>query len=325
LALIPRDERHRLQIAAGTLGRNRGHEFEKSLASAITATKWDTIDLRPRPHSHMVIGNPAIEIIRYIARHLSIKKIDKVEAWWLGGLATSGLGDLIRAANGEPVKRSKTDVLISISSGSNKFVCGVSVKTCSKKTPTNDQLYFTTASAFCNLLRRYEIPVSEKAEEALKMFCGDPGFRPKDMIDIGGRLSDPDRWFFEELDPSRRKELEKVFSRHQRRIAEILLKLAYPEDPHPPEYLMHLTTKPDNVDICRLAIFSIDELVGLSLRCSGFSLREYKIRKGRFKNDPNIHLAPRFGFIQFQRGGQKQHPTQLQFNLQAGYFDKLPS
>ena len=35
------------------------------------------------------------------------------------------------------------------------------------------------------------------------------------------------------------------------------------------------------------------------------------------------HLAPRFGIVQMQRGGQKQHPDQLQFNLEAGYFYKL--
>tara|TARA_R100000808_G_scaffold23266_1_gene51440 strand:- start:49 stop:249 length:201 start_codon:yes stop_codon:yes gene_type:complete len=35
-----------------------------------------------------------------------------------------------------------------------------------------------------------------------------------------------------------------------------------------------------------------------------------------------FHEAPRFGIIQMQRGGQKQHPTQLQFNLEAGYFYK---
>lgn len=35
------------------------------------------------------------------------------------------------------------------------------------------------------------------------------------------------------------------------------------------------------------------------------------------------HKAPKFGVVQMQRGGQKQHPTQLQFNLKAGYFYAL--
>jgi len=64
----------------------------------------------------------------------------------------------------------------------------------------------------------------------------------------------------------------------------------------------------------------MNEIVELSHTYSGFILSEYVIRKGTYKNDNNTHLAPRFGFIQFQRGGQKQHPTQLQFNLKAGYF-----
>ena len=34
-------------------------------------------------------------------------------------------------------------------------------------------------------------------------------------------------------------------------------------------------------------------------------------------------MAPRFGIVQMQRGGQAQHPEQLQFNLQAGYFYKI--
>ncbi len=36
-----------------------------------------------------------------------------------------------------------------------------------------------------------------------------------------------------------------------------------------------------------------------------------------------VHQAPRFGVIQMQRGGQKQHPEQLQFNLEASYFRKI--
>ena len=57
---------------------------------------------------------------------------------------------------------------------------------------------------------------------------------------------------------------------------------------------------------------------------SGFSHKEYSVRKGSFKDPEGVkHQAPRFGIIQMQRGGQKQHPTQLQFNLQAGYFYKI--
>ena len=72
-----------------------------------------------------------------------------------------------------------------------------------------------------------------------------------------------------------------------------------------------------------IAVYSVEELIALSKKFAGFELKPYHIRKGSFKNDPNEHLAPRFGVVQMQRGGQKQHPTQLQFNLQAGYFYRL--
>lgn len=208
-------------------------------------------------------------------------------------------------------------------SGHDEFVKGISVKTCSKKTPTNDQLYFTTASAFANLLRNNNIPFSDNAELALKMFCGDNGYRPIDQIDVSSRHSDPERWFFEELAETGRDDIISTLSNHQFEVSRVLLQLAYPVDPHPPEYLMHVTVKPDDVDTTDLALFTMDELIGFSCRYARFFVKEYRIRKGRFKGDPSPHQAPRFGYIQFQRGGQKQHPTQLQFNLQAGYFNHL--
>ena len=48
------------------------------------------------------------------------------------------------------------------------------------------------------------------------------------------------------------------------------------------------------------------------------------VRKGRFKGDPHEHLAPRFGIVQFQPLGNTQNRNQLQFNLEANYFNKLP-
>jgi hypothetical protein len=67
----------------------------------------------------------------------------------------------------------------------------------------------------------------------------------------------------------------------------------------------------------------MSEIVFLSREHAKYIQVPYTIRKGTYKNDPATHYAPRFGFIQFQRGGQKQHPTQLQFNLKAGYFNHL--
>jgi hypothetical protein len=67
----------------------------------------------------------------------------------------------------------------------------------------------------------------------------------------------------------------------------------------------------------------VDELVEFSCSAGGFSTKPYSVRKGRFKDASVIHQAPRFGFVQLQQFGNKQNATQLQFNLQAGYFYKL--
>lgn len=324
MALKPKNARHKQQIEAGTEGRKHGHKFEEWLTAQINALDLESLHLAGR-NSHMVTGEPARELITYICRDRSILRPESIRAWWLGGLATSGLGDILHTTEGVRIKRSKSDVLIEIEGGGQKAVVGVSTKTCNKATPTNDQLYFTTASAFCALLRARGVPASQAAEDGLRMFCGDSGYSPADMGKSAGRNSDPDRWFFEELDTTSRSELVDLFCTYQDQITRILLQLAYDGDPHPPEYILHVTVKPCRPDHARLALFSVEELVALSRKAGGFALREYRIRKGRFKNDPNAHLAPRFGFVQFQRGGQEQHPTQLQFNLQAGYFDKLPT
>ena len=71
-------------------------------------------------------------------------------------------------------------------------------------------------------------------------------------------------------------------------------------------------------------MYTIDELILRSARYQGFTTRAYSVHKGSHKDPPGVkHLAPRFGIVQMQRGGQKQHPEQLQFNLEAGYFYKL--
>lgn len=159
------------------------------------------------------------------------------------------------------------------------------------------------------------------------MFCGDSGFRPVDMkssSDLSERKSDPERWFWEELPIESLNEWRDLFRNYQKQITGVLLKYAYKNDPFPPEFLLHQTVKFEDINQCNLALFPIDTLIDFSCQYSGFTTKSYSIKKGRFKNDPHVHKAPRFGYIQFQRGGQKQHPTQLQFNLQTAYFDKLP-
>lgn len=100
----------------------------------------------------------------------------------MGGLATSGLGDEIFDDLGKAVKKSKSDILVEVLHAGGVQRLGISVKTCNKNTPTNDQLYFTTASAFSALLRTNGIEVSKEAEIALKMFCGDSDIDPLMVI-----------------------------------------------------------------------------------------------------------------------------------------------
>ena len=324
MALEPADDRHEAQILAGTEGRTSGHGFEKRLAEDIVLLEPGEVCPAPTGSPHLVRGHPALELVQYVAGREGFAEVTGIRAWWLGGLATTRAGDVLLDA-GSVVTKSKSDVLITLESLTRSIRRGVSVKTCNNATPTNAQLYFTTASAFANLLRMNDIVVSPEAEDALRMFCGDPGFRPSDGELAGERVSDPDRWFWEELPGDARQEWEKLFSERQDDVTRVLLQKAYPGDPFPPAYLMHQRFRCESPEDCPLALFSMDELVRHSRAAGGFSTRQYSIHKGRFRGDPNKHLAPRFGFVQMQRGGQAQHPTQLQFNLQAGYFNKVVS
>ena len=95
-------------------------------------------------------------------------------------------------------------------------------------------------------------------------------------------------------------------------------------DPFVPDYLIHKTKLSIGWEETEVAIYSINELVALSAAYGGFSTEPYSVKKGSYKDPVGIkHEAPRFGIIQMQRGGQQQHPEQLQFNLKAGYFYKL--
>lgn len=321
MTLLPVDKKHKKQIEAGVTGRKKGHKFEYTLSLALNHLEskyfYPTANQK-----HLFQGNPAELLLQYIANDKKIC-IQDVHAFWLGGLATSGAGDLQRDESGRLLTKCKSDVLIKITSNHSIQTIGISVKTCNKKNPTNDQMYFTTAKAFCQLLRTHQIPVSSEAERGLSMFCGDAGFRPLDHMNdkqLICRGSDPNRYYWEEMSPLAQQDWKLIFNCYQDKITMLLFQKAYKNDPYPPDYLLHQTVRYENFLACETAIFSMNEIVALSKKHSQFVLSGYKIRKGTYKNDPHIHLAPRFGFIQFQRGGQKQHPTQLQFNLKAGYF-----
>lgn len=320
MALTPKNQRHEKQIEAGTMGRRRGHQFESTLSLEINS--MDTKHFVPAVNNtHIFNGNPAVEILQYISNDRCIEILD-AKASWLGGLATSGLGDALLDEHGRPITKSKSDVLIKLTTTRGIETVGVSIKTCNKKTPTNDQMFFTTAHAFCLLLRSNGIIVSDEAEKGLSMFCGDIGYRPLDLLkeeELRLRISDPNRYYWEEIGEKAQDDWKQIFEQQQDAISMLLFQKAYKNDPYPPEYLLHQTVKYSNFNHCEAAIFSMKEIVACSRSHSGYILSPYKVRKGSYRTSIE-HLAPRFGFIQFQRGGQRQHPTQLQFNLKAGYF-----
>ena len=315
MAQIAENETHQKQIEAGVSGRIKAHKFEKILSDEIN-TKFSIIDITPtKIEKHTFEGNPAELLLKYISSFYQ-EEIKEVESFWLGALATANIGDKIFDENNNLLKESKSDILLKINNSDN---IGVSVKSCNKKNPTNEQVFFTTAKAFCKLLRENNIPVSESAESALRMFCGDSGYRPLDMIDCSKRTSDSERWFWEELPEKDLNEWEFIFNKYEFEITKILLQKAYKNDPFPPKFVLHKYKKHDNINECSVAIFGLEELCNISCKYAKFFTTDYVIRKGRFKNDPAVHKAPKFGFIQMQRGGQRQHPTQLQFNIKSGY------
>ena len=325
MALTPNSSRHALQIQAGIVGRIAGHSFETILAQAINNLSCP-ISQNPLPN-YLINGNPEESIVKKALQILGWDNCHTVEAIALGSLATAEEGKKWLYVNGMRVKACKSDVLLTIYNNNLRLIetVGISVKQCSKQTPTNAQLYFTTARAFCELLRNNGIPVSDVAVNALRQFCGDNGFTPKDNpTDFRGRTTDPRRYFWEEIDEQGRIEIETILSERQQDVTRLLLQKAYINDPFTPELLLHLTKKKPAGQPQEFALYTMDELIELSCNYAGFEKKKYSVRKGSYK-DPygTQHDAPRFGIVQMQRGGQAQHPEQLQFNLQAGYFYKI--
>ncbi len=324
MALKPTSKQHAAQIQAGTAGRIGGHWFERMIAQSISAL--------PMPYQGVALGegclfrgDPGQLLLNFVMRDLGLTVVHSARAIPAGGLATAESGAKELEIDGVRLNRCKSDVILLIQAGATKRCVGVSTKQCSNATPTNAQLYFSTATAFCALLQSNGIPLSQAAVNAMRMFCGDPTFRPQDAPQSPvGRASDPTRWFWEELPAAARDEIETTLDTHQDRITRLLLQNAYLGDPFPPDYMAHYTRAVESGQP-EVAIFTIDEFIRLSRSYGGFHTKSYRVKKGSHKDPPGVeHLAPRFGVVQFQRGGQKQHPTQLQFNLKAGYFYKSP-
>lgn len=323
MALTPNDNIHALQIQAGALGRKAGHAFEDKITEELNGLCCP-IKVQELS-SHVLVGDPALLLLHYVAEKEGLGEIRTISALSTGALATSEEGKRFLDIEGKSVSRCKSDLIITIEDSNTRITIGVSTKQCNNKTPTNAQLYFTTAVGFSRLLINNGIPVSDKAINALRQFCGDPGFRPLDEpAKLKDRLFDNRRYFWEEIDKEGREEWEAIFSQCQDDVSRLLFQKAYLEDPFSPEYLLHKTKASDGWENTEVAIYSIDEIISLSRNYRGFYTKPYSVKKGSFKDPVGVqHLAPRFGIIQMQRGGQKQHPTQLQFNLEAGYFYKI--
>jgi hypothetical protein len=327
MALKPTDEQHALQIQAGTLGRKTGHDFEDNLTSRLNSLPMPyLIDEFPAPEKHLFTDKPEMSVLHYICSRRKITKLDKIIALSTGALATSEAGKRWLDVNGVKVSRCKSDIILTLKpTNGTEVSVGISTKQCNNRNPTNAQLYFTTARGFCNLLRNNGIKISEKGENALRQFCGDEGFRPLDSPDLlTNRQSDPRRFFWEEINLEGRVELENLLTQKQDKVTRLLLQKAYLDDPFAPDFILHKTRRAESWDKTEVALYTVDELTELSRKYAGFALEAYSVRKGSHRDPKGVtHLAPRFGIVQMQRGGQSQHPTQLQFNLKAGYFYKI--
>ena len=325
MALKPIDDIHALQIQAGTLGRKFGHKFEAEIAAKINSINYPFL-IANLPAGNVFSGCPAELLLTYTAKSAGFTTVPKATAISTGILATSEEGLNWLSVHGVEVKKCKSDLIITLhDEEENLTTYGISTKQCNKKNPTNAQLYFTTARAFATLLEKNRIPVSESAVRALRQFCGDDGFRPEDDPSMMmQREIDPRRYFWEEIEENGRKEWEKIFSNKQDDVTRLLLQKAYMDDPFIPEFILHKTKKSEKWSSTEVAIYTVDELIALSCKYGGFEVKLYRVTKGSYRDPEGVeHQAPRFGIVQMQRGGQAQHPNQLQFNLQAGYFYKI--
>lgn len=131
MAQDPLSDAHGKQIQAGIVGRQKGHKFEATLATEINKLNG-TIFLPSENTSHLLTGNPAFNLLQYIANN-RILKIVSVKASWLGGLATSGYGDILMDANGNPITKSKSDVLLELKTPETTERIGLSVKHVTKR------------------------------------------------------------------------------------------------------------------------------------------------------------------------------------------------
>jgi hypothetical protein len=324
MALQPRDAIHAAQIEAGIKGRKGGHTFEDDLTKGINALPKPFVP-NPAEEGRVYRGDIAPHLMSVILNHLKLASAEEIAAFSVGSLATAEEGKKWLIVNGIEVRRCKSDLIVTLTSGGQVLTKGVSVKQCNNSCPTNAQLYCTGARGFCEMLVKNGIPVTPKAVEALRMFAGDTGFQPSDSEEtMRVRETDPRHYFWEELPDEGKRDLEHIFTAYQDQITRLLLQKAYAGDHFTPDYLLHKTKAVKAGEPLEAAIYSIDELIALSRKFGPFNKVPYHVKKGSYKDPEGVmHEAPRFGIVQFQRLGNQQNPTELQFNLKAGYFYKI--
>lgn len=124
MALNATSPEHQMQIIAGTEGRKKGHKFEKTLTEHINELDNKLFYPVEGNTLHVFCGSPAEILLQYIANDRNVNVYD-VKAWWLGGLATSGVGDALQDEEGNPITKCKSDVLLQITSSRGLETIGV--------------------------------------------------------------------------------------------------------------------------------------------------------------------------------------------------------
>ena len=206
MALTPDSAVHAQQILAGTVGRHAGHDFEDEVAEKINGLKLSEIQGLPNAR-HVFTGRPELLLTAYVLARLTLKDVSRISAVSAGALATSEKMRSPVIIDGVPIKKCKSDLILSIESKEGVLNLGISVKQCSNDKPTNAQLYFSTAVAFSGLLRNNGVTVTKFAEDSLREFCGDSGYRPVDRS-IKGNGVHPERYFWEQTEATGRTEWE---------------------------------------------------------------------------------------------------------------------
>lgn len=282
MALSARDAKHGAQIEAGIQGRKGGHSFEAALAEEISGLKFP-FTVKPQASGYLYHGDLASNLVNVILSDLRLPQADEVAAFSVGALATQESGQKWLVVNGIEVRRCKSDVIVVLDAGGKSITKGVSVKQCNNVSCTNAQLFCTGARGFCDSLLKAGIDIGDEAVTALRMFCGENGYRPIDILpDVKKRISDPRRWFWEELPATGKAQLEKLFTDRQDEITRFLLQKTYAGDQFAPEYLLHKTKRVPEGTPIEAAIYPIDTLITLSRAYNGFEKAFYRVRKGSY-------------------------------------------